>query len=96
MDGFICFLILWIIVIPVWLFWKLVIAGRGTCANCKQSYKSIHWKVDGKKFCTKRCLSEYFRCEVCGAPSKYHTENGHFCSKNCQKEFLCSISEVDA
>jgi len=92
-GGFVFFLILGVI---IWFLWSMFFAGRGTCANCKQSYKIIHWKADGKKFCTKRCMSEYFRCQVCGRPSKYQTEDGYFCSKKCLNSVLNSRKKATA
>lgn len=93
MNGFVLFLILGVI---VWFLWSIFFAGRGTCANCKQSYKIIRWKEDGKKFCTKRCMSEYFRCQVCGRPSKYQTGDGYFCSKKCLNFVLNSSKKATA
>lgn len=77
------------------IVWEACFQGRGTCLNCKRSDVIIRWKVGKEKFCNKRCMSEYFRCQVCGRPSRYQTESGNFCSKNCQKKFLCSILEDD-
>ena len=69
--------------------------GRGICANCKQIYCVIRYKIHGKTFCTKHCVSEYFRCAVCKKPSKYFIDSGSFCSKNCERKFLYGIPEDD-
>ncbi|HIL27160.1 MAG TPA: HNH endonuclease [Nitrospinaceae bacterium] len=69
--------------------------GSGIYANCKSVYCVIRWKVHGKTFCTKQCVSVYFRCDICGEPSKYFIDCGNFCSENCERKFLHGIPEDD-
>ncbi|NOY75519.1 MAG: hypothetical protein GXP32_06975, partial [Kiritimatiellaeota bacterium] len=61
------------------------VAGRALkCATCGKTIRGKYLKMNGKRYCSKRCLERSLpKCRVCGKPGRFHSGKKYYCSKKC-------------